>query len=361
MRIGILGGGQLARMLALAGYPLGLQFSFFDPSDASPAFPLGEVRCAQYELDQLREFARSVDVLTYEFENVPAELLSALENEVEIFPSPRALVTTRDRTLEKQLLNDLGIRTAPWKECGDIEAIRAALVEFGGSGILKTCTEGYDGKGQIRIKDRFDNTTEVEALLSKRCILEGFVRFEREVSLVAARGQNGTIRFYPLVENVHRDGILHITRAPYDSAELQNRAEDAMKRVLEGFDYVGVMAIEFFVMDGELIANEMAPRVHNTGHWTIEGAITSQFENHIRAVAGLPLGETDPLGSVAMVNVVGREPDAAAILEVKNAHLHLYGKSPRARRKLGHVTVVADSEQKREETLARLIGLCPFE
>lgn len=360
MRIGILGGGQLARMLALAGYPLGLDFSFFDPAVSSPAFPLGSAVSAEYDSTALSHFAEAVDVLTYEFENVPAGLLLELENKIPIYPSPRALLTTRDRTLEKTLLNKLGIRTAPWRECEDINTLTAALEEFGGQGILKTCTEGYDGKGQLRIKGSPDDKENALSLLSKRCILEGLVPFEREVSLVAVRGKDGAIRFYPLAENVHKEGILRTTRAPYNSPALQEQAERAMKLVLEEFEYVGVMAIEFFVVDGSLVANEIAPRVHNTGHWSIEGAVTSQFENHIRAVAGLPLGSTECHRSAGMINLIGEAPDLTKILGFEGAHLHLYGKAERPRRKIGHITVLGRDEQERDEKLKILEELCPF-
>jgi 5-(carboxyamino)imidazole ribonucleotide synthase len=271
-----------------------------------------------------------------------------------VWPPPRALEVSQDRVVEKQFLEFAGVPVAPWRPIGSRVELTRALAELGCPAVLKTRRLGYDGKGQHVIHE----ATEVEEAWARLgaapLILEGFVRFDRELSILAARGQDGATVCYPLVENLHADGILRRSAAPAPgvSPTLQAVAEGHARRVLETLDYVGVLAIELFQVGDRLLANEMAPRVHNSGHWTIEGAETSQFENHLRAVAGLPLGGTAPRGASVMLNLIGTLPDTAAILAIPGAHLHLYGKAPRPGRKLGHVTLCAEipAELRRLET-----------
>jgi 5-(carboxyamino)imidazole ribonucleotide synthase len=271
---------------------------------------------------------------------------------------PAALAVAQDRLLEKTLFRDLGIPTPPFAPVDLRQDLEAAVARIGLPGILKTRRFGYDGKGQARIRTRADVATAWAALGGEPLIYEGFVRFSREVSLVGARSTRGERAYYPLAENVHEHGILSVTRAPFTSAALQRAAQRHMRAVLDHFGYVGVLAIEFFVERGRLVANEMAPRVHNSGHWTIEGAETSQFENHLRAILGLPLGATGARGYAAMLNFVGRLPDRAQALAVPGLHLHDYGKrEARPGRKLGHATVVAPSARAREAALRRLLRL----
>jgi 5-(carboxyamino)imidazole ribonucleotide synthase len=344
--IGVLGGGQLGRMLALAGYPLDLRFRFLDPMPDSPVASLAEQIVGEYEdADVLARFAEGLDAVTYEFENVPVASAHALARHAPVYPPPAALETGQDRLTEKDLFRRLGILTAPYAPVATQEELNAAIAAIGLPAILKTRRFGYDGKGQWVLR-----TPEEVALVWKALsvaipapplILEGFVAFERELSLISVRGRDGTVACYPLIENHHRDGILRLSLAPAPglTPALQALAESYAQRVLHALDYVGILAIEFFAQSGSLIANELAPRVHNSGHWTIEGAVSSQFENHLRAIAGLPLGSTAPLGHSAMLNLIGVLPDPADVLAVEGAHLHLYGKSERPGRKLGHVTV----------------------
>jgi 5-(carboxyamino)imidazole ribonucleotide synthase len=357
VKIGILGGGQLGRMLALAGYPLGFSFSFFDPAPSSPAFPLGEAMCEPYGSSALNAFAQSVDVLTFEFENVPGELLEDLAARHCIRPSTSALIETRDRVREKTVLRHLGIPTAPWLDVPDLDAVRSAIASLGGDLILKTRTLGYDGKGQLRIRDGKFDESEVTSLLAAPCIAEGIVPFDAELSLVAVRHASGSCHFYPLIENEHREGILRISRVPSTlvTDALQSLAESYARRVLEHFHYVGVMTMELFLTNGSLAVNEIAPRVHNTGHWSIEGASTSQFENHLRAITDLPLGSCGLRGASVMVNLIGTLPPPAPVLALENVHLHLYGKAPRPGRKIGHITGVKDTIEEREHLLETLL------
>ena len=362
MIVGILGGGQLGRMLALAGYPLGLTFRFFDPSALSPVAPLAELWAHAFDdKESLARFADGVDVLTYEFENVPVEAARELAQRCPLYPSPEALQHSQDRLVEKALLQELGVPVPPFVAVDSRADLYQAVAALGLPAVLKTRRMGYDGKGQAVLRTPEDLPRAWEALGGTPLILEGFVPFTREVSLISVRGRNGEIRFYPLVENHHREGILRLSLAPAPGpiAELQAEAEGHATRVLERLNYVGVLAIEFFERDGHLLANEMAPRVHNSGHWTIEGAETGQFENHLRAILGLPLGSTALRGLSAMVNIIGDAPDAAAVLAVPGAHLHLYGKAPRAGRKIGHVTLRADDPDTLQTHLSELQLLIP--
>ncbi len=345
MIIGVLGGGQLGRMLALAGYPLGLRFRFYDPADEVCTDDLaGRVQSAWDNALALEQFATDVDVVTYEFENVPAETVRILESfGCEILPPPRALEVSQDRVTEKQFCNDLDVATAPFAPVNSEAELRAAVERLKLPAVLKTRRGGYDGKGQIVLRAEADIATAWTELGGQPLVLEGFVPFERELSIVAARDRAGRVVCYPLVQNIHRDGILRLTFAPAPEVTpvLQQSAEAAATRILDALDYVGVLAVELFEHEGQLLVNEMAPRVHNSGHWTIDGAVTSQFENHIRAVAGLPLGSTELRGVSLMVNIIGTLPNTAAVASVPGAHVHLYDKAPRPARKIGHITLNA--------------------
>jgi 5-(carboxyamino)imidazole ribonucleotide synthase len=358
--VGILGGGQLGRMLALAGYPLGLGFRFLDPDPEAPAGQVADHVIAGFE-DALsvESFAADLDVVTYEFENVPVQLAQALEQQLPVFPPPAALQASQDRLTEKTLFRRLSVPTAPFAAIDNASDLDRAAAEFGYPCLLKTRRFGYDGKGQYLLQGPDDLKPAITALGRQPLILEGFVRFDREVSLLAVRARDGTMAFYPLVENHHADGILRLSLAPAPGlqAALQSRAEAHVRGVLEELGYVGVLAVEFFEQNGQLIANEMAPRVHNSGHWTIEAAATSQFENHLRAILGLPLGSTAVAQPCAMINLIGTVPATKDVLAVPDTHLHLYGKTPRPGRKLGHITARAATEALLQEKLARLRAL----
>ena len=354
MKIGILGGGQLARMLALAGYPLGLEFVFLCPDPHACAAPLGEHLCFGFDDEAaLESLIGKVDRVTYEFESVPAETVEFLNRKLPVYPPPQALATARDRLHEKNLFHELGIDTAPFMAVDSLDTLQQAVTKIGLPAILKTRTLGYDGKGQQFLRDPADITTAWEGINGAAAILEGFVAFEREVSIIAVRSLSGEMTFYPLSENQHEAGILRRSTSLQEDP-MQDLAETYAQRVLEHLDYVGVLAIEFFQLEGTLLANEMAPRVHNSGHWTIEGAVTSQFENHLRAIAGLPLGSTALTNHSAMVNLIGKLPDLDAVLRTPGAHLHLYGKAARPGRKLAHITLCADNSNSLQQRLAML-------
>ena len=346
--VGILGGGQLARMLALSGAPLGLRFLVMDSVADACAGQFAPMVVGDYRDEiALAEFARRIDCATFDFENVPAESARWLAERVPVFPSPRALAVAQDRLEEKTLFNRLGIGTPAFRNVESRVALDAALDAVGAPAILKTRRLGYDGKGQFRIKSRADADAAWAALGAQAdsvgLILEGFVRFERELSVVAVRGRNGEFRTWPITENWHESGVLSASLAPASvEAALAQRAVDYALRVAEELDYVGVFALELFECGGELLANEMAPRVHNSGHWTIEGAETSQFQNHLRAVLGLPLGCTSARGVSCMLNWIGAMPPSAAVLTEAGGHWHDYGKSSREGRKVGHATLRAD-------------------
>ncbi|HEX7129700.1 MAG TPA: 5-(carboxyamino)imidazole ribonucleotide synthase [Rhodanobacteraceae bacterium] len=343
--IGILGGGQLARMLVLAGAPLGLRFLVVDQVEdacAGQVAPL--IRADWRDFDALEKFARQVDVATFDFENVPAETAQWLTERTKVFPNPRALSTAQDRLAEKTLFRECGLDTPAFAKVDTRDDLEAALREIGAPAILKTRRLGYDGKGQFRIRSIADADAAWEALGANAhgLILEAFVPFECEVSVVAVRGRDGDFRTWPLTRNWHSEGILSVSLAPANvDPKLQTHAFELARVIAEKLDYVGVFALELFVHQGKLLGNEMAPRVHNSGHWTIEGALASQFENHVRAVLGLPLGDTSALGHSCMLNWIGELPERDAILRESDAHWHDYGKSPRAGRKVGHATLRA--------------------
>jgi 5-(carboxyamino)imidazole ribonucleotide synthase len=334
-------------MLALAGYPLGHRFRFLDPASDSPAGMPAEHLALDYsDTSALEKFATGLDVVTYEFENVPVETARYLENFVPVYPPPIALEKAQDRMIEKSFFCELGIPTPKFTTRFSKEEIEA----IGFPALLKTRRMGYDGKGQRIVIS--ENDLKNEHL--EGTILEELISFGRELSILAVRNKSGEIKFYPLVENYHRDGILRLSLVAGNvSEELQQQAEQYATRVLAALNYMGVLAIEFFETDGRLLANEMAPRVHNSGHWTIEGAETSQFENHLRAVSESPLGSTSPRGVCAMVNLVGELPDVKSILKIEGAHLHLYDKAPRPKRKIGHITFV----EKDSDALQRKLVL----
>lgn len=358
--VGILGGGQLARMMALSGAPLGLRFLVMDTVADACAGQFAPMIVGDWRDEKaLAEFASKVDVATFDFENVPAESAQWLADRVPVFPQPRALAVAQDRLAEKTLFRELGIPVPEFAAIATREELDAAIAQLGTPCILKTRRLGYDGKGQFRIKSPFDAAAAWDALGAQATtvglILEGFVAFERELSVVAVRGRDGEFRTWPLTENWHVDGVLSASLAPAKAdAALAQTAFAHARKLAEALDYVGVFALELFCRDGVLLANELAPRVHNSGHWTIEGSETSQFQNHLRAVLGLPLGSTRMVGIACMLNWIGEMPNANAVLGEAGGHWHDYGKEARAGRKVGHATLRADSPDELAATLQRV-------
>ncbi len=362
MTVGVLGGGQLARMLALAGHHLGLQCIAMGPESRPCAADVCEtVQAAYDDPDALTALASRVDVVTYEFENAPAKSARALAHRVPVHPQPEALTMAQDRLLEKRLFQSLEIPAPPFAPVETSAELEAAAQTIGLPAMLKTRREGYDGKGQVAIRTAADIPKALDRLGGRPAILESFVAFDREVSILAVRARDGETRFYPLSENVQEAGVLRLATASLDDP-MQTPAEEHARRLLERLDYVGVLALEFFQVGATLFANEFAPRVHNSGHWTIEGAETSQFENHLRAVAGLPLGCTAPVGHTAIVNFLGALPPAEAVLATPWTHLHAYGKTPRPGRKVGHAAVrvpatFPDAPARLRESVTALLAL----
>jgi 5-(carboxyamino)imidazole ribonucleotide synthase len=358
--VGILGGGQLARMLALSGAPLGLRFLVMDTETDACAGQCAPLLVGDYRDEAaLAEFASKVDVTTFDFENVPAESAEWLAARVPVFPSPRALAVTQDRLVEKNLFRSLGIPVGDYAAISTRDELEAQVARIGGRCILKTRRLGYDGKGQFRIKSPGDVDAAWQALgpqaQSVGLIVEAFIPFQRELSVVAVRGRDGEFRTWPLTENWHVDGVLSASLAPATvDAGLAAQAFAHARKLAEALDYVGVFALELFCTNGELLANEIAPRVHNSGHWTIEGAEVSQFENHLRAVLGLPLGDTRMLGHACMLNWIGDMPDRDAVLAEPAGHWHDYGKLPRAGRKVGHATLREDDRAALAASLQRI-------
>jgi 5-(carboxyamino)imidazole ribonucleotide synthase len=330
-------------MLALAGYRLGLHFRFVDPAPDACAGQVGELVVGAYEdLNVLERFRQGLDVVTYEFESVPVAAVRWLAQHLPVFPPPAALEAAQDRLREKTLFQQVDIPTAPFAAVQSEAELHQALRTLGCPAVLKTRRLGYDGKGQFVLRNPDDVPAAWTALGGVPLLLEQWVPFERELSLVTVTGRDGRVVAYPLVENHHEGGILRRTIAPAPglTADLQARAEAKAERVIRALDYVGVLAIEFFEHEGRLLANEMAPRVHNSGHWTIDAARTSQFENHLRAIVGWPLGSPAPVGRSTMVNLIGQVPPIDRLLSLPGARTHLYGKSPGPGRKLGHVTLL---------------------
>lgn len=333
-------------MLALAGWDLGLRCEFLDPADEPPASGLGPIRKHPFDdVAALTTLSARTDVLTYEFENLSAPALSHLAAATRLWPPPEALAIAQSRSLEKRFFEELGYRVAPWQPATSQSELEAAAATVGLPAIAKLDRLGYDGKGQQRLHGKDDLAGCFAALGAKPLVVEGLVRFERELSIIGTRDQQGRCVCYPLTENQHRAGILHRSVVAAAETALQAEAERLFHAVAAALDYVGTLAIELFQAGGELIINEMAPRVHNSGHWTIEGAATSQFENHLRAVCGLPLGSTSAHGAAGMRNFIGALPRAAEVLDIPGLSFHDYGKTARPGRKLGHATVVANSSQ----------------
>ena len=362
MRVGIIGGGQLGRMLALAAYPLGIEVRTLEPAADAPAGRLTEQIVAAYDdQEALASFAAGLDLVTYEFENVPVESAAFLAERLPVHPAPRALEIAQDRLHEKTFFRSLGIPTPRFAPVASLTELRRAATEIGLPAILKTRRLGYDGKGQSVITREADVDAAWAELGGELLILEERLDFERELSILAARSTSGEFACYPLVENHHRGGILRLSLAPASDLDpaLSKQAEALARHVLEELGYAGLLAIELFERGGDLFANEMAPRVHNSGHWTIEGAETSQFEQHLRGILGLPLGSTAPRGHSAMINLIGELPPIEPILALRGAHLHLYQKAPRPGRKLGHVTLRAGEPAELQRLLQSLTALVP--
>ena len=362
----VLGGGQLGRMLALAAAPLGVRVRTLDPSPDASAGAVSELTVGELgDVDALRAAADGAHVVTYEWEGVPADAVRALEAEGRcVRPSTRALEISQDRVSEKTTFGELGIPVSPFCEISTETDLRRAVDLLGTPAILKTRRGGYDGKGQAVIATDEDVDTAWRALSgAKLLVLEAYVPFDRELSIIAVRGVDGEVRTWPLVQNEHRGGILRLSRAPapHVTAALQSTADAYARALLEAFDYVGVLTVELFQVGDALLANEMAPRVHNSGHWTIEGSVTSQFENHVRAVLGWPLGATDMVEPSAMLNLIGTAVDPGAVLAIPGAHLHRYAKDVRPGRKVGHITVTATDESTLDARLAALRRVVPFD
>lgn len=360
MRIGILGGGQLGRMLALAGAPLGLRCRFMDPSPYAPAGHVGELVLGDYQdTEALERFVRDVDVVTYEFENVPIEPVQWLAQRVPVYPPVDALRVGQDRLLETEFFTKAGLdvhRKAPLEDGASVDAV---VKHVGLPCVIKTRRGGYDGKGQTVARSGADVQGALDRLGARGLMFESFVPFTRELSLVGVRGRDGSFKAYPLVQNHHEGGILRTTIAPATDvpAAIVNAAHAHVRALMSELGYVGVLAVEFFEHEGRLLANEMAPRVHNSGHWTMDGAETSQFENHMRAVAGLPLGSCAARGHSVMVNLIGGWPPITEMLAVPGAKVHLYGKEPRPGRKVGHVNVWGESAAHAAAGAARISSL----
>ena len=350
--IGIFGGGQLGRMMAQAALPLNIQCTFLEASTDCPSAQLGQVIVNQ-DASAITQFIASADVFSLEFENTPLAEVDALIQQKNLFPPRQALAIAQNRLLEKALFDQLDIPVAPYRAVDSLESLEQAAQALGLPLVLKTTTGGYDGKGQFVLRTAAEIPQAwAELGPAGSLIAESFVNFSREVSIIAVRGQNGDVKTWPLAENHHHHGILShsIVPAP-NSAALQPVAQEYITRLLQHLDYVGVLTLELFVTEQGLFANEMAPRVHNSGHWSIEGAECSQFENHIRAVAGLPLGSTAVIRPTVMVNIIGQYPKTEAILALDGAHLHLYNKTERVGRKIGHITLMP-------QDAAQLTTLC---
>ena len=345
-------------MLALAGYQLGVEFRFFDPNSGAPVGQIGELIAADYgDYEALTRFLDGVDVVTYEFESIPLSTVRFVAERVRVFPPLAALETAQDRLLEKNLFQELGIPTPQFAPVESLEQLHTAATRIGLPVVLKTRRMGYDGKGQFVIRDEESVDRGWKLLGGSPLLAEKYVAFQHELSVIGVRDPAGREVFYPPIENLHREGVLRRSIAPAPSAtpEIASLAIDYCRRLMDRLEYVGVLALELFSVNGKLLANEMAPRVHNSGHWTIEGAETSQFENHLRAILSLPLGATTPRGRSLMLNILGHIPPAESVLAVEGAHLHLYGKAPTEKRKVGHVTLVAQGAAETDRRVGLLL------
>lgn len=340
MKVGILGAGQLAKMMALAAHPMNIQTRCLDPKTEVCASAVTPVQQNDYtDQKAIEQFAKSVDYVTFENENIPAETIDWIAAICPTAPAKQSLLCAQDRILEKSLFDTLGIPTPGYRQIDSLDDLEKAAEQLGLPALLKTRRFGYDGKGQFLIRERAQITTAWETLGKENLILEQFIPFDFEVSQIMVRNRTGEINYYPLVRNEHTNGILRQSHAPYINSALEETAQQYCKKIATHFDYVGILTVEFFVKENQLTANEMAPRVHNSGHWTIEGSETSQFENHIRAICDLPLGSCQSRGQATMFNIIGKEPLASEMLAIEHSHFHSYGKSPEPNRKVGHVTV----------------------
>jgi len=362
MKIGVLGAGQLGRMLAISGYPLSHQFGFSGNSNDEPSALLGHMFALEDNADNIESLVAFADVITYESENTDVAIVKEINKNVVVYPGEKSLFTTQHRGREKALFDQLNIPCASYQMVNSETDLKAAVEKIGLPAILKTATEGYDGKGQFLIQDESQITEAWQSMNGVESILEGFVNFKRELSLIAVRGIDNDHRYYPLVENTHHDGILRLTIAPAQDIDpaVQTTAEHYMQTLLDEMDHVGVLTIELFETEDGLVVNEMAPRVHNSGHWSIEGANTSQFENHVRAITSMPLGDTTPIHNFsAMVNIIGKTGPTNIVLNMPNAHLHLYDKTERADRKLGHINITASTQAELTNSIEKLKDFLP--
>ena len=361
MKIGVLGAGQLGRMLALSAYPLGHQMRFLALSEEDPSSLLGKTFIHNNNPEMVSNFADSSDIVTYESENTDVTIVNEISKNTKVFPSDKSLYISQHRGREKALLDALKIPCAPYQMVNSLDDLKNAIKNIGIPSILKIATDGYDGKGQFLIKSETQIHEAWEKMAGAESILEGFINFKRELSLIAVRGIDGSLEYYPLVENSHHEGILRLTIAPAQniSASLQKKAEEYMSSILKEIKHVGVLTIELFESD-DLLVNEIAPRVHNSGHWTIEGTQTSQFENHIRAITESPLGQTTITSKFsAMINIIGVHGPIQKVLKTKNAHLHLYNKEERTGRKLGHITLTSNSTDELNKMIGSLKEYLP--
>ena len=354
MRIGIIGAGQLGQMLGFAARELGDRCTFVDPARSPPAAAAGDVLQAAFDNSAaLARLAAECDVVSYEFENVPVDALLEIANQVPVYPPPAALRHAQDRLAEKRLFEGLDIPLPAYKAIDSLADLENAVADIGLPLVIKTRRLGYDGKGQAVLRESEQAAAVLEQLGPVDLIAEQWVSFDFEVSAIGARSVAGDVVVYPLTENRHADGILRESRAPVDQPALATLAEDYMSRLLHQLDYVGVLALELFVVGDRLLANEFAPRVHNSGHWTIEGVAASQFRNHILAVTGRKLEPPTLHGHAGMLNLIGEMPPVGKL--PGGGQLHDYGKDPRPGRKLGHITVVADSAIERDRQLAEIV------
>jgi 5-(carboxyamino)imidazole ribonucleotide synthase len=354
-RLGVIGAGQLGQMLGIAARHLGISVTFLDPATDPPAATVGPVISSPFDSEEgLARLAAASDVITYEFENVPVTAVLAIAARVPVFPPPAALRYAQDRWHEKQLFDSLQIPVPRYARIDSAADLTKATESLGLPLVLKTRRLGYDGKGQLVIRSAAELDAAWRTLGPTALIAEQWIDFDYEVSLIGVRRANGDVVTYALTENRHRDGILRVSRAPSRSTALLEAARSYTKSLLERLDYVGVLALEMFAAGNALLANEFAPRVHNSGHWTIEGAVTSQFENHVRAIFDMPLGDTTAIGFAGMLNLIGSMPDRKTLPRHFPWFLHEYGKSPRPGRKLGHLTLLADDQLTLDQRLAAL-------
>lgn len=356
--VGVIGGGQLGRMLGFAGRTLDLDFVFLDPATDPPARASGQVIDRPFDSEEgLAMLANKADVVTYEFENVPIAALESLAKKVPVLPGANALTCAQDRLREKQLFELLKIPVPAYRTVDSKQDLQDAIQTIGLPLVLKTRRLGYDGKGQAVIRSDSDANTAWQKLGGRPLIVEQWIAFDRELSVIGARRSDGGTALFPLIENRHRHGILEVSVAPAGSEATGNAAEKYLLDLLAHLEYVGVLALELFAVGGRLLANEFAPRVHNSGHWTIEGATTSQFENHLRAILDLPLGGAGAIGHAGMINLIGSMPDDIEALKDSGFQVHDYGKMPRPGRKLGHITTVADSAAGRDGRLSEALKI----